>query len=161
MRTIAALLLPVLATACTASAGGPSTAPASPPHACALLTPVEAAAITGEPMREAQEGPDAPASGDVTSSQCVYPSSDGSRTLGVLVRHSKKGDNEPGFARKAIADSGLPVEDVPGVGDTAFWYGTQLQAYEGRHLQVVVTAIGLDRARERAAAAASRVLEKL
>jgi hypothetical protein len=138
-----------------------AAAAAAIPHACTLLPKVEAEAIVGEPLGDVRKGPEPPPSADVTSSQCFYPSSDGSRSMGVTVRHSKRGDNSPGYARQAMVDSGVKVHDVAGVGDTAFWAGVQLQAFRGAHLEVVVTMMGIDRPEERATAAARKVLEKL
>ena len=138
-----------------------AAAAAVPPHACTLLPREIAEAVVGERIGEVKKAPDPPASADVTASHCLYASADGMRSMSVLVRHSRKGDNEPGYARGVLKESGMTVEDVPGVGDTAFWAGVQLQAYKGRSLQVVVSMMGFDRPRERAAAAAARVLEKL
>jgi hypothetical protein len=131
------------------------------PHTCTLLPKAEAEAVAGEPLGEPKKGPEAPASADVTASQCLYASSDGMRSMSVLVRHSKKGDNEPGYARGAMKSSGMTVTDVPGLGDAAFWTGGQLQAFKGRHVQVVVSMIGFERPEERATAAARKLLEKL
>ena len=130
-------------------------------HACSLLPKAEAEAVVGEPLGEPKKGPDAPASADVTASQCLYASADGMRSMSVLVRHSKKGDNSPGYVRGVMKDSGMKVEDIPGVGDTAFWAGVQLQAFKGAHVQVVVSIMGFDRPRERATAAARKTLERL
>lgn len=131
------------------------------PHACGLLPKAEAEAVAGQPLGEPQKGPEAPASADVTASQCLYASADGTRSMSVLVHHSKKGDNSPGYVRGVMKDSGMKVEDVPGLGDAAFWAGVQLQAFKGAHVQVVVTMMGFDRPRERATAAARKVLERL
>ena len=165
----AALLALVVAGAGCGTAGAEKTndqasvgAPAATiPHACSLLPKAEAEAVAGEPLGEPKKGPDAPASADVTSSQCLYASADGMRSMSVLVRHSKKGDNAPGYVRGVMKDSGMKVEDVPGLGDTAFWAGVQLQAFKGAHVQVVVSMMGFDRPRERATAAAGKTLEKL
>lgn len=138
-----------------------AAAASSIPHACTLLPKAEAEAVAGEPLGEPKKGPEAPASADVTASQCLYASSEGTRSMSVLVRHSKKGDNSPGYVRGAMKDSGMKVEDVPGVGDAAFWAGVQLQAFKGAHVQVVVTMMGFDRPRERATAAARKTLERL
>ena len=138
-----------------------AAAAATIPHACSLLPKAEAEAVVGEPLGEPKKGPEAPASADVTTSQCLYASAEGMRSMSVLVRHSKKGDNSPGYVRGVMKDSGMTVEDVPGLGDAAFWAGVQLQAFKGAHVQVAVTMMGFDRPRERATAAARKTLEWL
>jgi hypothetical protein len=115
----------------------------------------------GTPLEDPKEAPDPPPSPDVTLSQCLYASADGSQSMSVAVRHSKRGDNSPGYARQVMVDSGLKVNDVAGVGDTAFWTGVQLQAFKGAHFEVLVTMMGVDRPEERATAAARKVLDKL
>jgi hypothetical protein len=140
---------------------GTAEAQKTMPHACALLPRADAEAVIGEPVGEPKKGPEAPASADVTTSQCMYATIDGQRSMSVLVRHSKKGDNSPGYVRKTMSDSGMKVTDVAGVGDTAFWAGVQLQAFKGANHQVVVTMMGIGRPQERAADAARKVLAKL
>ncbi len=163
--------LPLLfATACNVPAGGdkarPSKETAAParaavPKACMLLSAAEAEAIVGEPVRQAQMGPEPSYPPHISSSQCVYATSDGGKSLGVLVRHSSNGDNAPAYARKTMADSGLKVEDVAGVGDAAFWAGVQVQAFKGANDQVIVTVMGFDPAKDKAVAAAKKVIDKL
>jgi len=155
----------VMAAGCGTAGAEKSTTGAAPaaaiPHTCTLLPKPEAEAIVGETLGDAKKGPEPPASADVTSSQCIYASADGLRSMSVLVRHSKRGDNSPGYARGVLVDSGMKVSNVPGVGDAAFWAGVQLQAFKGANLQVVVTMMGIDRPEARATAAARKILEKL
>ena len=145
-----------------AAPAGQTTAAAAPiPHVCTLMPKADAEAIVGEPLGEPKKAPEPPFSADVTISQCLYASTDGLRSMSILVRHSKRGDNSPGYARNAMAESGIKVNDVPGLGDAAFWAGVQLQAFKGAHLQVAVSMMGIDRPEERATAAARKILEKL
>jgi hypothetical protein len=159
MKTIGRTLV-MLATIGVAGIGT-AEAQKTMPHACALLPRADAEAVIGEPIGEPKKGPEAPASADVTTSQCIYATTDGQRSMSVLVRHSKKGDNSPGYVRKTMSDSGMKVTDVADVGDTAFWTGVQLQAFKGANYQVAVTMMGIGRPQERAAAAARKVLAKL
>ena len=159
MKTIGRALL--VSAAMGVAGSGTAQAQKTMPHACTLLPRADAQVIIAEPIGEPKKGPEAPASADVTTSQCLYATTDGLRSMTVLVRHSKRGDNSPGYVRKTISDSGMKVTDVAGVGDTAFWAGVQLQAFKGANHQVVVTMMGISRPQERAADAARKVLAKL
>jgi hypothetical protein len=144
------------------AASAATTPPAATaPDVCSLLAKADVQAIVGEPMGEPTKGPQVPSSPDVTTSQCMYASADGMKSLSVLVRNSKRGDNAPGYSRQVMVDSGVKVEDVPGVADTAFWAGVQLQAFRGANLQVIVSVMGFARPRDAAVAVARKVLEKV
>ena len=147
--------------AASASATPPAATAATVPDVCSLLAKADVQAIVGEPLGEPTKGPQLPSSPDVTTSQCMYASADGMKSLSVLVRNSKRGDNAPGYSRQVMVDSGVKVEDVPGVADTAFWAGVQLQAFRGANLQIVVSVTGFARPRDTAAAVARKVLEKV
>ena len=83
-RRIALFSITALA-AIVAAAGAAQNAEAQKtmPHACALLPRAEAEAVIGEPIGEPKKGPEAPASADVTTSQCMYASVDGQRSMSV------------------------------------------------------------------------------
>jgi hypothetical protein len=176
MRTVPPCrsLLVLLAAAGPAAAGAaraetPSTpALARPPHACALLSRDEFQRIAGEPVAEPRQGPPLPPpKADVFVSECTYLSADGAHSVTLLVRTSQKGDNDPDYVRRAFTRGGMLVQEMRGLGDSAFWAGRQLNAFKGAHVQVVVTvagfadARGFARARQRGEKVARRALERL
>ena len=134
---------------------------ADPAHACALVSKAEMQAILGEPLAEPEKRASAPPGAAVAFSLCAYPSEDGMKSLSVGLRTSQKGDNDPAFARQTMVNNGFQVEDVAGLGDAAFWTGLQLEAFKGKHVQVVVSVMGFKDAKGRAIAAARKALEKL
>jgi hypothetical protein len=140
----------------------------SPTDACALLSRAEFRRIAGEEVAEPRQGPPLPApSADVTVSECTFASADGARSVTLLVRRSRRGDNDPDYVRRAFARGGMLVQEMPGLGDAAFWAGRQLNAFKGAHVQVVVTVAGFSdargfaRARQRGEQVARRALERL
>ena len=147
-----------LALALVTTVAARPTAAEAPAEACALVSKAEVAQIVGAAVDDPESRPGA-SSADVTFTQCTWAS--GFKSIGLGVRISKKGDSEPAYARQTMIDSGMKVEDVPGLGDTAFWTGMQLQAYRGKTHQVVVTVMGFDKAKERAVELARKALSKL
>jgi hypothetical protein len=130
--------------------------------ACALVTKAEVEAIAGKPMTAgAKPSVLPPVSADVTFSQCTWTMPDGDGPITMSVRTSKKGDGEPAFARRTAVDMGMKVEDVSGVGDVAFWTGLQLQAFRGRHVQVVIQVSGQAAPRDKAVLLAKKALARL
>jgi hypothetical protein len=79
----------------------------------------------------------------------------------LMLRISSAGDNNPGYAKQVIIDSGIKVEDVSGVGDVAFWSGMQLQAFKGKNIQVIVNVYGFENEKEKAVQVAQKVIGKL
>jgi hypothetical protein len=143
-------------------------APAPARHACSLVSKDEFRRIAGEAVADPREGPPLPPPrGDVSVSQCTYASADGSHSLDLLVRTSLRGDNDPDYVRRAFARGGMLVQELPGLGDSAFWAGRQLNAFKGAHVQVVVTvagfadANGFAKARRRGEKVARQALERL
>lgn len=134
---------------------------ADPPHACDLVSKDEMQAIIGEPLGEPEKKAVPPPGATVAFSLCTYPSKDGMGSLGLGLRTSQKGDNDPAFARHTMVSNGFKVEDVPGLGDAAFWTGIQLEAFKGKHVQLVVSVTGFADAKGRAVKAARKALEKL
>jgi hypothetical protein len=138
------------------------TSPAAAVDACALLTKAEIEAIAGRPMAKGAPPPAVPpASAGVTFTQCSWPTADGDDPIGLGVRISKKGDSAPAYARQTAIDSGFKVEDVPGLGDLAFWTGVQLQVFRGKDLQIVVNVMGHKDAKAKAIQVARKALARL
>jgi len=144
------------------AAGAPpaeAAAPDAPLHACALLPPSEVEAVLGAPARDSL-ALDMPAEGGGLT-QCNYAVGDDPAAVSLMLRVSPEGTspgNAPASVRASIEEAGVSVEDVPDLGEQAFWGGNQLHVFRGRwHLVVSpARAGGLSQARslaERALAA--------
>ena len=112
-----------------ASASGGTTAPASGPSlnltdACAVLPGDRMAQEIGLPLREADLRNVMTDSGNgMSSSRCVYDFGDGLASLN-LERFPDGSDMAAIFSgtRSLVSKNGAePVEDVPGLGESAFW----------------------------------------
>ncbi|HET8647128.1 MAG TPA: hypothetical protein VFO85_16645 [Vicinamibacteria bacterium] len=142
------------------AAATPAAAPVRTTDACGLVTKAEVEQILGTAVGEPQSLPGA-SSADVSFTQCTFASPEGDKTLGVALRVSKKGDGQPEAARQVMVSSGAKVEDVPGLADAAFWAGMQLQAFRGRHAQLVVTVLGFPNGKDAAVQVARKALARL
>lgn len=127
--------------------------------ACALVAPADVSQILGTPLDPPEKRPGA-SSPDVTFTQCSFASPDGMKSLTIGFRVSKKPDGGAGPARQAAVDAGMRVEDVPGLGDAAFWTGLQLQAFQGTNVQLVISTFGIDQAKDKSIAVARKALAK-
>ena len=164
-RTLAIVSAVAFAAPATAAPAGTQ---APPPHACSLVSKGEFQRIAGVPVADPRKDPPLPLDKpDVVVSQCTYESADGLSSVTLLVRPSRKGDNDPAYVRRAFTRGGMLVQELPGLGDSAFWAGRQLNAFKGAHVQVVVTvagfadADGFAKARRRGEKVARRALERL
>jgi hypothetical protein len=62
--------------------------------------------------------------------------------------------------RQTLTESGIPVEDVSGLGEMAFWGGNQLHVFAGGEWYLIVTPVpteGLEQARALAELALQRL----
>lgn len=132
-----------------------------PPTACALVTGDDGSAALGEAVDEPVEQIVNPGGPETAAlSQCtIQASGTPARTLTLFLRRSPVSDNTPDSVRRTYAESGLAVEDVPGLGDAAFWVSSQLHVFVGGNLYYTVTLHGLGDAiaRERATGLARRI----
>ena len=133
---------------------------AKAPQACTVVSKEDAQKIAKESIGEVRaEKPTQ--SEKVIVTQCAYASTDGMKSMNLLVRISNAEDNSPDYVKQTMKDSGMPIEDVSGVGDTAFWTMMQFQAFKGKGLQVVVSVFGFSEPKEKAMGMAKLALENL
>ncbi len=149
--------------------------------ACALLTSKEIESVQGEPFKERQTAADPV--GYFAFSQCTFilPSSDKSVGLAVMQKMDDPAAPEPKQFWKAtfhgakekekgrVEEEGksAPAENIPGVGDEAFWvenrFGGQLYALKGDRFIVLSSGEAGDRASKikRSKELAEMVLKRL
>lgn len=149
-RHFSALL--VLAAACGGEAPRPpaeDAAPGAAPvpaaqsrDACAILPAAQVAAIVGQQVRDSlalsMTGP----GGAVTLSQCNYATEANPAVASLMVRRGQEGQAAAAASqgpRQTLVESGIPVEDVPGLGDLAFWGGNQLHVFTDSGWYLIVT----------------------
>jgi hypothetical protein len=129
-------------------------AAAAPTDACALLPAAEVQGIVGgtvgDSLALALPGPD----GGLSLSQCNYSMGADPAAVSLMLRRGNPGETPEAAtagARQSLVESGVEVEDVPGLGQTAFWGGNQLHVFADEGWYLVVTppaAGGLEQARE-------------
>lgn len=136
-------------------------------NACSLITRQEAEDLLGEELQEPRE--DQHVAGEqlrAAMSHCLIPSDSGKR-ISIFFRKSPISDNSPESiqaVKNTIGSEDAPVEDVNGVGDTAFWGSNQLHIFEGDRSYIIITVDGFadagesnDKARKVAEIALERV----
>lgn len=130
--------------------------------ACALLAKEEAEQVLGvsidPPINQvvSEGGADRAA-----ISQCRYQSARSpGKMLAVFVRRSPVADNRPESVRDTLTQSGVPAEDVSGIGDHAFWAAEQLHVFSKDNLYLIVSVNGLADAKQQATSIAQQVLER-
>jgi hypothetical protein len=124
---------------------------------CALVTPAEASEALGATVGE----PERPAAGNIppmlTSCNYIAPKGQGVAVLTLLVRRSGgAAEARSGFESTR---TGMPeTQDVPGVGEQAFWMAgaNQLHVLAGS-THLIIGGAELDKARTVAAAAVQRL----
>ena len=126
------------------TARGAAAAPARQVDACTLFTEADAKAVLGEEevvemasfMNEAQ--------GKKDPSQCGYNAgSDPSKVVRIEVRRAASADAAQGvFDSTRSLLAGSAPQDVPGLGDGAFWVGGTLQQLHVRKeaTQLIITS---------------------
>jgi hypothetical protein len=128
---------------------------------CAILTKEDLAAIVGEPIAEAKKGEFPPGHPHVKVAQCTYKASKGLKSLDVLIKDSSRAADSPESVKKLMMDMRLKIEDVPGVSDTAFWSDSQLHAFKGKNLLVLVSVRGFQDPKGKSIKVAKFVLTKI
>jgi hypothetical protein len=121
------------------------TAKAAPANACALLPGAEVGGIIERAVRDSLAMQMDGGAGGVTLSQCNYATAQNPATASLMLRRSAPGETVAQgskTARETLTQSGTSVQDVPGLGETAFWGGNQLHVFtrDGWYLIVTVPA---------------------
>ena len=151
----AALLISILALA--GSCGGESAnigdtsavaeaqpaAKAAPASACALLPAAEVGGIIERAVRDSVAMQMDGGAGAATLSQCNYSTAQNPAAASLMLRRSAPGETAAQgskSARETLTQSGVTVQDVPNLGETAFWGGNQLHVFtkDGWYLIVSV-----------------------
>lgn len=130
------------------------------PQACSLVSRADLEKMAGEKMEEPTEQPQ-PASDKIKVKTCSYSAVEGIKSLSILVRVSNGDTNSPGYVKQSLKDSGMTVEDVTGVGDSAFWGSNQLQVFKGTGIQIGISVFGFQNSKDLAIVAAKKALESL
>jgi hypothetical protein len=128
---------------------------------CAILTKEDLAAIVGEPIAEAKKGEFPAGHPKVKVAQCTYKASKGAKALDVLIKDSSRAADSPESIKKLMMDMGSKIEEVPGVADTAFWSDSQLHAFKGKNLLVLVSVMGFQDPKDKSIKVAKFVLTKI
>ncbi|MFN8440592.1 MAG: hypothetical protein U0175_07485 [Caldilineaceae bacterium] len=133
--------------ACTA---GEQKSGAAKVDACTVVVKSDAAAVLGEPVKDAEhgilehEGDDS--SADI--SHCVYRAvADGSgKSVELMIRHAPFDENTPESidqVRKAVEQMGKTPQAIDGIGDTTFWDGETLHTFQGARYYLMISVRGL------------------
>ncbi len=133
-----------------------------------MLTLSDATQILGGNVSSSQNGT-VPSGQSTAFTMCQYSSLDMNRSLNLLVRQSSSAEEAAaiyGQAKKnAPIMSGIAVQDVPGLGDGAFWIAdgfSQLNIlYKDRWIMISVLGLQSDDRLGLARAAAARMLQRL
>lgn len=114
----------------TQAAGSAMPADWKATDACSIIDKAEMTSAIGQDVKETQLGlVHEPGTADAGTSECVYIAADDSRVASVMTRWSPINDNTPASidgarnaaaaATKAFSDK--PLEDIAGLGKTAFF----------------------------------------
>jgi hypothetical protein len=134
-----------------------------PADACEVLPGSDVQSVLGEPVRDslALKMPDT--EGPATLSQCNYATADNPAAVSLLLRRNAPGESVETASRsvrQTLSESNVQVDDVPTLGEIAFWGGNQLHVFVGQEWYVVISpvpAAGLEQARSLADLALSRL----
>jgi hypothetical protein len=135
--------------------------------ACLLMTPEDVQVVTGEVSGSLSSTLEDAVGRD--PSQCAYPLASGvpPRVVSLLVRRltgARQAAEQQEAARSGMGSmSGAPVEEVPRLGDAAFWVGGQLdQLHVQRGATILIFTAQIDKEPQRAARLlAARALARL
>lgn len=129
-----------------APAGSPQAAAAVAVTACDLVTGDEGAAALGEAVDEPVEQVISAGSAEMAAmSMCtVQATASPGKTLFLSFRRSPVADNQPESVRQTLTESGVTAEDIPGIGDAAFWGASELHVFFGGNSYLAVSVRGLD-----------------
>ena len=131
----------------------PSRSASQDLEVCSLYTRAEAEALLGEPVQDPRTGRET----------CEYTGESGTAAVGVVVQHiASEAVREERISLLGLEDEGN--EAVPGLGDRAFYAGSQLVVFDGPHMMTVTIGLFGARSGERrdsAIAVAETVLSRL
>jgi hypothetical protein len=141
-----------------AAASPAQSSPVAGPNACALVTKADIAAIAGMTAKQVKQG-----ANDATTSECSFVAED-DMPLDVLIKKVPADFN----VNSAINDvkkmlPGVPVREISGLGDVAFFTGNMLHVYRGRSY-VLISMLGFPvdpKTDEAARKLASKVLSQI
>lgn len=139
--------------------------------ACTLITQNEAADALGQAASAPKHGAVENA-GDATSalvSTCNYNATDADSlaSVSLLVRRAPTDENTPAAidaVRETVKGLGSTTQDVPGLGNTAFWGAHQLHVFSGGRTYLIVSMFGMQEdagALDRAQQVAKLILARL
>jgi hypothetical protein len=126
-----------LAAACGDDAGAAAVT------ACSLVTQAEGAEALGEAVNEPVEQIVSPGGeGRSAVSQCtLQATATAGKTLTVFLTTPMRG-NQSESVRGTLVESGIPVEDVSGIGEGSLWSSNQLHVFVPGELYLIVTVRG-------------------
>lgn len=128
---------------------------------CSILTKEDLASIVGEPIAEAKKGEFPPGHPKIKVTQCTYKAVKGVKSLDVLIKESSVDMDSAEATKKLMIDTGSKIEDVSGVGDTAFWSGSQLHVFRGKNLSILVSVLGFQNPKDNSVKVAKFILSKI
>jgi hypothetical protein len=115
-------------------------------NACSLVTQQEAEELLNEKLAAPRE--EQHLEGESTRaamSSCLFPS-ESQKSLSIFYRKSPIADNSPESIqaiKNTVSGEGSSLEEVDGVGNTAFWSNNQLHVFEGDRSYLIITVDGL------------------
>lgn len=154
---------PAQQTDTTATAATPAATSSAPASACALLPATDVTAVIGETVRDSVAMQMTGEPGAPSLSQCHYASASNPVAASLMLRRSATGETVAQGSqsvRETMKQSGITLEDVPGLGEVAFWGGNQLHVFTNNGWYLIVSppaSGGLAQAR----ALAERALPRL
>ena len=117
--------------------------------ACSLIDKSEIEKILNVKMKEPKEGKSQDGGKDnISFSECSYESDSGDSKifLSIYIRFSPfKEDALTTLqnVRNSFKQSGIQVYNVEGIGDVAFWGGSQLHVFLDDNYYIIITLLGL------------------
>jgi hypothetical protein len=136
-------------------------------NACSLMTQQEAEQLLNEKVRPPQE--DQHLQGEPTRaamSFCLF-ASDSGKSLSIFYKKSPIPENSPEAiqaVKNTISTGGSSVQEIKGVGNTAFWSGNELHVFEGERSYLVIAVDGFkdqEESSDKAKKAAEIALERV
>ena len=145
-------------------AGAPAAATpgASSADACAVLPAANVGAVLGQTLTDSLALA-MPPGGPIAMSQCNYATADDPALVSFLLHRGSPGqaaEAASGGVRQTFDESGIPLEDVTGLADVAFFGSNQLHVFSDAGWYFVVTPVpsaGLEQARALAQAVIQRL----
>ena len=117
--------------------------------ACSMIDKIEIEKILDTTMKEPKEGKSQDGGkSDISFSECSYESDNGSHIfLSIYIRFSPFKEDALATiqnVRNSFKQSGIQVYNVEGIGDVAFWGGSQLHVFLNNNYYVIITLLGLN-----------------